>query len=92
MKVSEFSVKHPVVITIILIVLVVFGFYSVSLMPTEFMADITMPQAIVMTVYPGASAEDVEQDVTKILEENFVTLPHFKSVDMQTVTTRTISL
>ena len=72
MKVSEFSVKHPVVITIILIVLVVFGFYSVSLMPTEFMADITMPQAIVMTVYPGASAEDVEQDVTKILEENFV--------------------
>ena len=83
MKVSEFSVKHPVVITIILIVLVVFGFYSVSLMPTEFMADITMPQAIVMTVYPGASAEDVEQDVTKILEENFVTLPHFKSVDSQ---------
>ena len=83
MKVSEFSVKHPVVITIILIVLVVFGFYSVSLMPTEFMADITMPQAIVMTVYPGASAEDVEQDVTKILGENFVTLPHFKSVDSQ---------
>lgn len=81
MKVSEFSIKHPVIITIILIVLVVFGFYSVSGMATEFMVDITMPQAIVMTVYPGASAEDVEQDVTKILEENFVTLPHFKSVE-----------
>lgn len=83
MKVSEFSVKHPVVITIILIVLVVFGFYSVSGMATEFMVDITMPQAFVMTVYPGASAEDVEQDVTKILEEDFVTLPHFKSVESQ---------
>lgn len=81
MKVSEFSVKRPVIITIILIVLVVFGFYSVSQMSTEFMVDITMPQAIVMTIYPGASAEDVEQDVTKILEENFVTLPHFKSVE-----------
>lgn len=83
MKVSEFSVKHPVVITIFLIVLAVFGFYSVAGMSTEFMVDITMPQAIVMTVYPGASAEDVEQEVTKILEEDFVTLPHFKRVDSQ---------
>ncbi len=83
MKVSEFSVKHPVIISIFLLVLTVFGFYSITGMTTEFMVDITMPQAIVMTVYPGASAEDVEQDVTKILEENFVTLPHFKSVDSQ---------
>ncbi|MCQ2575745.1 MAG: efflux RND transporter permease subunit [Treponema sp.] len=83
MKVSEFSVKHPVVITILLVVLAVFGFYSVAGMSTEFMVDITMPQAIVMTIYPGASAEDVEQEVTKILEEDFVTLPHFKSVESQ---------
>ena len=83
MKISEFSVKHPVVITILLLVLAVFGFYSVAGMSTEFMVDITMPQAIVMTIYPGASAEDVEQEVTKILEEDFVTLPHFKSVDSQ---------
>ena len=47
------------------------------------MADITMPQAIVVTTYPGASAEDVEQDVTKILEDNFVTLPHFKMIESQ---------
>ena len=83
MKVSEYSVKHPVVITILLLVLAVFGLYSVAGMSTEFMVDITMPQAIVMTVYPGASAEDVEQEVTKILEEDFVTLPHFKSVESQ---------
>ncbi len=83
MKISEFSVKHPVVISIILLVLAVFGIYSLSGMRTEFMVDITMPQAIVMTVYPGASAEDVEQDVTKILEEEFVTLPHFKKVESQ---------
>ena len=80
MKISEFSVKHPVVISMLLIVLLAFGLYSVSLMPNEFMADISMPQAIVYTVYPGANAEDVEQDVTKILEDSFVTLPHFKSL------------
>ena len=81
MKISEFSIKHPVVITMCIIVLAVFGLYSVTLMPAEFMADISMPQAIVYTVYPGASAEDVEQDVTKILEDNFVTLPNFRAID-----------
>ena len=39
MKISEFSIKHPVVITMLIIVLAVFGFYSVTLMPTEFMAE-----------------------------------------------------
>jgi len=81
MKVSEFSVKHPVVITMLLIVLIAFGFFSLGGMRTEFMEDISMPQAIVYTVYPGASAEDVENDITKVLEDSFVTLPHFKAID-----------
>lgn len=81
MKISEFSVKHPVILTMLLIVLMAFGFYSLSGMRTEFMEDISMPQAIVYTVYPGASAEDVENDITKVLEDSFVTLPHFKSID-----------
>lgn len=81
MKVSEFSVKHPVVITMCLIGLGVFGLYSLSGMIMEFIPDISMPQAIVYTIYPGASAEDVEQDVTKVLEDSFVTLPHFKKVE-----------
>ncbi len=83
MKVSEFSVKHPIIISMILLVLVAFGFYSLSGMQTEFMEDISMPQAIVYTVYPGASAEDVESDITRVLEDSFVTLPHFKSIDSQ---------
>ena len=81
MKISEFSVKHPVVIGMFLIVLAAFGIYSIASMPAEFMADISMPQAIVYTIYPGASAEDVEQDITRVLEDEFVTLPHFKSVE-----------
>ena len=81
MKLSEFSVKHPVVIGMFLIVLAAFGIFSIASMPAEFMADISMPQAIVYTIYPGASAEDVEQDITRVLEDEFVTLPHFKSIE-----------
>ena len=80
MKVCDFSIKHPIIITMILIVLVVFDFYSVSLMPKEFMTDISIPQANVLTLYPGASAEDIESEVTSVMENAFVTLPHFKNV------------
>ncbi len=81
MKISEFSVKHPVIISMLLIVLLFFGIYSLSGTHTQFMSDLYMPQAYVITVYPGASAEDVEADVTSILEDDFVTLPHFKSIE-----------
>ena len=81
MKIADFSIKHPVIITMLLIVLAVFGLYSLNDMPTAFMTNVTMPQAVIYTVYPGASAEDVEQDVTKILEDAFVTLPNFKSIE-----------
>ena len=66
-----------------LIVLVFFGAFSLQNQNIEFMAPINLPSVIVYTVYPGASAADVEQDVTKILENDFVTLPNYKSMSSQ---------
>lgn len=80
MKVSHFSVKHPVIIAMLLVVLIVFGFISLNGMNIEFVSDISTPQIYVIAVYPGASAEDVEQDVTRMLEDMFVTLPNFSEV------------
>ena len=80
MNIAKFSVKHPAVIGMILIVLVTFGIISVTGMNIAFMSDISMPEVMVLTIYPGAGAEDVEQDVTNILENDFVTLPNFKSI------------
>ena len=56
MKVSQFAVKHPVVIGMLLIVLGVFGILSVSSLNVEFMGAISMPSVIVVAVYPGADA------------------------------------
>ena len=66
MNIAKFSVKHPAVIGMILIVLVTFGIISVTGMNIAFMSDISMPEVMVLTIYPGAGAEDVEQDVTNI--------------------------
>ena len=80
MKLSHFAVRHPVVIGMLLIVLGVFGALALSSINIEFMGDVSAPTVIVVSIYPGADAEDVEADVTSVLEDNFVTLPDFKSV------------
>ncbi|MBQ0071204.1 MAG: efflux RND transporter permease subunit, partial [Spirochaetales bacterium] len=80
MKVSQFSVRHPVIIGMILIALALFGIYSISSTNVEFMGGIEMPQIYVIAVWPGASAEDIEDSVVNVLEENFVTLPDFRGV------------
>ncbi|MGH0053574.1 MAG: efflux RND transporter permease subunit [Sphaerochaetaceae bacterium] len=81
MKISHFAVRHPAVIGMLLIALIAFGLYALGGLNVEFMADISLPTVEVLAVYPGAGAEDVEQDVTEVMEENFVTLPDFKSID-----------
>lgn len=83
MKVSEYAVKHPVVVAMLLIVLVVFGLLAITSINVEFMADVSAPSVMVLTVYPGASAEDMERDVTSVLEDDFVTLPDFKSISSE---------
>lgn len=81
MKISHFAVRHPAVIGMLLIALIAFGLFALTGLNVEFMADISLPTVEVLAVYPGASAEDVERDVSKVLEEHFVTLPDFKSIE-----------
>ena len=81
MKVSKQAIRHPVIIGMLLIVLMGFGFYSFTGQNIEFMSDINLPSIMVLSVYPGAGAEDVEDEVTNILEDEFVTLPNYKSMD-----------
>ncbi len=85
MNIAKFSIKHTAILTMILIALVLFGIFSLTTMNMEFIPDISLPQIFVVSVYPGASAEDMERLVTDVLEDDFVTLPGFSSVDSQSM-------
>ena len=80
MKLSRFSVRHPVVIGMILIALAFFGIFAIFTTNVEFVSEINMPQVYVASVWPGASSEDIEKEVIDILEDDFVTLSDFRSV------------
>ncbi|MFQ3547853.1 MAG: efflux RND transporter permease subunit, partial [Termitinemataceae bacterium] len=75
MILSDFSVKHPAIIVILLAGLMVFALLALGALNTEMIPPVTMPKAIIITRYPGAGARDVERDVTRVIENQMATLP-----------------
>ncbi len=74
MKSADFAIKHPTIIAIILVVLVVFGTISVLQLPQAYLADVSLPSAVILTVYPGGSPSDIEREITRPLEDELSTL------------------
>ena len=55
MNISRFSVRHPAVLTMILLALLLFGLVSISSTNMEFISNMDLPQIFVIAVYFVAS-------------------------------------
>lgn len=75
MILSDFSVKHPAIITILLAGLLLFGLIAGTALHSEMIPPVAMPRATIVTVYPGAGAKDVERDISRLIENQMSTLP-----------------
>ena len=75
MFLSDLSIKQPVLATMLAVTLVALGLYSYRELPIDLMPDVEIPVLTVQTVYPGASPETVEREVTKRIEEVLNTIP-----------------
>lgn len=80
---AKFSVKKPFTVLVVVVLILVFGAVSFSKMTPDLFPSINMPYAIVMTTYPGASPEEVENDISEPLEKQLATLNHIKTVTSQ---------
>lgn len=69
MKLVDISVKRPVLTTVMMLVLVVFGVVAYPRVGVDLFPDVEFPVAVVSTVYPGADPETVESKVIEPLEE-----------------------
>jgi len=69
MKISDISIKRPIVAIVASTLLVVFGLYSFFELPVRETPDIDRPVVNVGVSYPGASAEVVESKVIKLIED-----------------------
>src|SRR3989338_683683 len=70
MKLPEFGVRFPVTNVMIFLCILVLGLVSLSKLPVDLMPEIEPPVISGITVYEGASAEDVESKVTEVVENN----------------------
>ena len=75
MSLSELSIKRPTFIVVIFTVLALLGTISYSTLRYEMMPNIDFPIFIAICIYPGANPSEVENSVTKILEETLSGVP-----------------
>ena len=81
MFLSDLSIKQPVFATMMMVALAVLGITSYNQLKVDQFPDIEFPIVTVSTVYPGASPETVERDVTRRIEESINTVEGVRHVE-----------
>ncbi len=93
MNLPEFAVKRPVTVSVIFIIMVLFGLYSLVDLPIDLMPEIEAPSVSVITTYSGAGSEEVEEKVSKVIESSLSTTSNLKEIysrSMENVSTVTL--
>ena len=74
MKIANVSIDRPVFVTMCAIATMVMGFLALGRLGLDLFPDVSFPVVAITTVYPGAGPEEVEQQVTKPMEDAISTI------------------
>ena len=77
---EKFSVKKPFTVLVAVIMVLMLGFVSISNMQTNLLPDVSTPYLMVVTVYPGASPERVESEVSDVMQNALGTVAGVEKV------------
>ena len=80
MSLYSSSVKRPVTTTLVFVALIVLGLFSLKNLPIDLFPDVDTNTIMVMTSYAGTSASDIEQNVTRPLENTLNSVEHLKHI------------
>lgn len=80
MSLYSAAVKRPITTTLCFVTVIILGLFSLMKLPIDLYPDIDTNSIMVITMYPGASAEDIEQNVTKPLENTLNSVEHLKHI------------
>jgi HAE1 family hydrophobic/amphiphilic exporter-1 len=80
MSIYSTSVKRPITTILVFVALMVMGIYSLLQLPVDLYPNIELPYVVVYTTYPGASASDIETNVTKPLENSLNSVSNLKEL------------
>ena len=80
MKLIQTLVHRPALVTVIYLILTMFGLFSYSKLPVDMLPDLEAPVVTVVTAYPGAAALDVEDKISQPLEESLGAIANLKEI------------
>jgi HAE1 family hydrophobic/amphiphilic exporter-1 len=80
MKLPDFAIRRPVFITMQVLAVLVLGIVSFNRLGVDIMPDVDFPFVVVTVVWPGASAGEVETDITDPLEDGLSAINNLKTL------------
>ena len=81
MKLAEISIKRPSIIIVLFTILTLGGLFSYSNLGYELIPKFEQNVITISTVYPGASPSEIENTVTKKIEDGVASLENIKKID-----------
>ena len=83
MSLYESAVKRPIMTAMVFVSIAILGLFSLTKLPIDLYPDIETNTIMVMTAYPGASAEDIETNLTRPLENALNAVEDLKHMSSQ---------
>lgn len=82
-KIAQYAVNRPATIIVLMVALTLIGAMSVAQMPTDLLPEIELPYAAVITSHGGAGPEEIEEHITKPIENMLATVSDIDTIISQ---------
>jgi HAE1 family hydrophobic/amphiphilic exporter-1 len=84
MRLPELGVKRPVFTLMLFVAILVLGAVSLLMIPVDLFPEVETPSITVVTLWPGASVEDVEGRVTRVIENQLSIVNNLDEITSRT--------
>ena len=83
MNIIHFSIRNSLIVNLFLIIIVIIGFFSWEKLPQEIFPTVDLDRVRITTEFEGAPPEEVERQVTIVIEEEIESLPDIDVITSQ---------
>ena len=81
MAIYKTAIKNPVTTMLVFVAVMIIGLFSFVQLPVDQFPEMDPPYVMVMTTYPGASASEIETNVSKIMENSLTSVDNLKYIN-----------
>ena len=81
MAIYKTAIKNPVTTALVFVAVMIIGLFCYVQLPVDQFPEMDPPYVMVMTTYPGASASEIETNVSKIMENSLTSVDNLKHIN-----------